>query len=197
MVGRSCCLDDIEELSKIKPPTMNAFFHQFSLKGREELFPLHVKLPKTVEELAEIEAAYASIGIPGACGSMDVVHIALGTWPYGLKNICTGKEGYPTLGYNVICDHKGKAIALLPGAYGTLNDKTIVKNDDAVDHIWTNRLFTDYSYEVRGEDGTPFMTKGAYLIVDGGYLRWKVLQCASRDCSDPDFIEWRRILESV
>ena len=106
-------------------------------------------MPETVEELAEIEAAYALIGIPGACGSMDVVHIALGSCPHGLINVCTGKEGYPTLAYNVICDHRGRAIAIMPSAYGTMNDKTIVKSDEAVEKIRTDPLFTDYHYKTR------------------------------------------------
>ena len=176
---------------------MHAFFHEFSKRSRDELFPQHVRMPKTVEELSEIEAAYVSIDIPGACGSMDVVHIALCSCPYGLINVCTVKGGYPTLGYNVICDHRGKAIAMIPGANGIMNDKTIVKSDEDVELIWTDPLFTEYSYEVRAKDGTRIMKKGAFLIVDGGYLRWKVLQCGTRDCSDPYFIEWRRRMESV
>ena len=133
MVGRSACADDVQELSYINGSTMHSFFSEFSKKGRDELFPEHVRMPKTVEELAEIEAAYASIGIPGACGSMDVVHIALGSCPHGLINVCTGKERYPTLAHNVICDHRGRAIAIMPGAYGTMIDKTIVKSDEAVE----------------------------------------------------------------
>ena len=105
MVGQSACFDDVEELCYIKISTMHAFFSEFSKKGRNKLFPEHVRMPETVEEFAEIEVAYASIGIPGACGSMNVVHIALGSCPHGLINVCTGKEGYPTLAYTVICDH--------------------------------------------------------------------------------------------
>ena len=90
-------------------------------------------MPSTLEGLMEIEASYAAIGIPGACGSMDVVHIPLGACPHGLINVCTGKEGYPILGYNVICDHVGQALALMPGAYGTINDKIIVKSNEAVE----------------------------------------------------------------
>ena len=113
MVGRGVCLDDIEELSCIKKPTMHAFFHEYNSRAREELYPIHVRMPSNIKELMEIEAAYAAIGIPGACGSMDVVHIPLGACPHGLINVCTGKEGYPTLAYNVICDHSGRALALM------------------------------------------------------------------------------------
>ena len=41
------------------------------------------------------------------------------------------------------------------------------------------------------------MMKGAYLIVDGGYLRWKCLQCGLRTSSDDDYINWRIRMESV
>ena len=100
-------------------------------------------MPSTSEELTEIEAAYASLGLPGACGSMDVVHIALGACPEGLSNLMTGKEGYPSIGYNMICDHLGRALALMPGAYGSINDQTIVKFDEAVEDVkTTNKIFT-------------------------------------------------------
>ena len=197
MVGRAVCFDDVEELSYVKPSTMHAFFHKFNVHAREELYPIHVQMPSNIEELMEIEAAYAAVGIPGACGSMDVVHIPLGACPHGLINVCTGKEGYPTLGYNVICDHRGRALSLMPGAYGTMNDKTIVKSDEAVETVKNGNLFRDFRYQVYRRDGIPFFTKGAYLIVDGGYLRWKCLQCGLKHSSDENYVLWRRQMESV
>ena len=58
----------------------------------------------------------------------------------------------------------------MPGAYGTVNDKTIVKCDDSVEIVRSNELFTEYQYQLHRPDGSSFFTKGAYLIVDGGYL---------------------------
>ena len=58
-----------------------------------------------------------------------MVHIALGACPEGLSDLMTGKEGYPSIGYNMICDHLGRELALMPGAYGSINDQTIVKFD--------------------------------------------------------------------
>lgn len=49
----------------------------------------------------------------------------------------------------------------MPGSYGTVNDKTMVKRDKDVKKIRTNPLFTEYSYEVRDEDRNRLMTKGA------------------------------------
>ena len=197
IVGRGVCFDDIEELSGIKSSTMHAFFHEFNQRARTELYPAHVSMPSSLVELMEIEAAYAAIGIPGACGSMDVVHIPLGKCPHGLINVCTGKEGYPSLGYNVICDHTGRALALMPGAYGTINDKTIVKSDEAVEKVRSDELFTEFQYQVYREDGSSYFSKGAYLIVDGGYLKWKCLQCGLKHSSEEDYVLWRRKMESV
>ena len=197
IVGRSVGFDDIEELCHISVPTLHSFFHEFSKKCREKLYPEHVRMPSNVVELINIESAYVALGIPGACGSMDVVHIALGRCPYGLQNVCTGKEGYPTLGYNIICDHQGRALAVMPGAYGTINDKTMVKSDEVVEKVKTEPLFTEYMYHLRKPNNALFATKGAYLIVDGGYLRWKCLQCGLNSSSDENYVEWRRKMESV
>ena len=85
----------------------------------------------------------------------------------------------------------------MPGAYGTVNDKTIVKYDDAVEIVRRDKLFTEYSYSVEKADGTRKLTRGAYLIVEGGYLRWKCLQCGLRSSSDEDYAAWRKKIESV
>ena len=81
---------------------MHSFPHKFSKQVREQLYPLHVKMPSRLEDITEVEAAYASLGLSGACGSMDVVHISLGACPEGLSNLMTGKEVYPSIGYNMI-----------------------------------------------------------------------------------------------
>ena len=55
-----------------------------------------------LEGITKIEAVYASLGLPAACGSMDVVHIALGACPAGLSDSMNDKEGYPSIGYNMV-----------------------------------------------------------------------------------------------
>ena len=78
-----------------------------------------------------------------------------------------------------------------------MNDKTIVKNDEAIERVRTDPLFKDYQYEIRDKDGSKHMTQGEFLIFDGGYLRWQVLKCGLRDSSAPGYVEWRRKMESV
>ena len=101
-------------------------------------------MTSTLVELMEIEAECAAIDIPGACGLIDVVHIPLGACLHSLINACTRKEGYATLGYNIICDHAGRALALMPCVYGTIHGKTIVKSDEAVEKVKSDELFTKF-----------------------------------------------------
>ena len=55
--------------------------------------------------------------------------------------MCTGKEGYSSLAYHIICNHTGRELVLMPGAYGTVNDKTIVRSDEAVEKVKKGDLF--------------------------------------------------------
>ena len=64
--------------------------------------------------------------------------------PAFLANLATGKEGYPSIAYNVICDHQGRALAVLTGAYGSTNDKTIVRFDDFVDDVRCDDFFREF-----------------------------------------------------
>mmetsp|Transcript_43187 Transcript_43187/g.97608 ORF Transcript_43187/g.97608 Transcript_43187/m.97608 type:complete len:160 (-) Transcript_43187:107-586(-) len=76
---------------------------------------------------------------------MDVVHVAWGMCPSALSNLCTGKEGYPSIAYTAICEHAGRAFAVLPGAYGASNDQTIVSFNGEVEAIRSDSFFTESS----------------------------------------------------
>ena len=201
VLGRATCFDGITELSGIAESTMCTFFHRFTKWFREDIYPCFVYAPKTLDDLAEVQTPYALLGLPGCIGSMDVVHIAWCMCPSYLMNLAKGKEGIPTIAYNVICDHAGRALAVLAGAYGAFNDKTIVRNDDVVHAIRTDPFFTQMAYEVRtggGNDGGGVeMEKGAYLIIDGGYHKWSATQAAGKANTDPTYAAWRKRMESV
>ena len=199
ILGRATCFDGILELSGISVSTMQRFFHEFTAWFRKEVYPKFVSTPTTLSELMDIQAAYAALGLPGAIGSMDVVHLAWCMCPAFLANLATGKEGYPSIAYNVICDHQGRALAVLTGAYGSTNDKTIVRFDDFVDDVRCDVFFRDFQYEVRTgpEPHDRKMECGAWLIIDGGYHKWPETQAASKVCSLPSYAEWRTQMESV
>jgi hypothetical protein len=72
---------------------------------------------------------------------------------------------------------------VVKGAYGATSDKTIVRFDDFVDDVRCDDFFTQFAYEVRTgpADGDRKMTKGAYLIIDGGYHPWEATQAVRKD----------------
>ena len=199
ILGRATCFDGITELSGIPTSSMQAFFHRFTAWFRKDVYPEFVYVPKTREDLARVETPYALVGLPGCIGSMDVVHIAWCMCPTYLMNLAKGKEGYTSIAYNVICDHKGRAQAVLAGTYGAFNDKTIVRYDNYVHAIRTQAFFTELQYEVRTGPGAcdVEMVEGAYLIIDGGYHKWAATQAAAKVTTSLNYTAWRTRVESV
>jgi hypothetical protein len=118
ILGRGTCLDGILELSGISTTTMDRFFHKWCKNFRNELFPKFVYMPSSQSEIAEAMGPFAAVGFPGAIGSIDVVHVRWDKCPKIYTNLFTGKEGYCTIAYQVICDHSGKAISATSGFYG-------------------------------------------------------------------------------
>ena len=55
------------------------------------------------DELNDFVKQYECMGMPNACGSMDVTHVYLKKCPVELKNLCTGKEKRPTLAFQCVC----------------------------------------------------------------------------------------------
>ena len=58
------------------------------------------------------------MGFPGCVGSIDCTHIAWDMCPTTLNPLCKGKEGYPTLVFEVVVDHTRKIRACTRSFYG-------------------------------------------------------------------------------
>jgi len=58
-------------------------------------------------------------------------------------------------------------------------------------------MFTCFSFTRFDGLGTEKTIKGVYLIVDGGYHKWRATISASRHGQGLHFTEWRERLESV
>jgi len=123
------------------------------------VYPLYVHPPRNPAELAKAMGPYCALGLNGAFESTDAVHVhwgklyisaaifpcsqilAAGMCPADKKILHTGKEGYPTIVYNVSCDHAGMAHHVTSGTYGSCNDKSIIRMDT---HIGTVRCRTQF-----------------------------------------------------
>ena len=108
---------------------------------------------------------YLVLGLNGAIGSMDVVHIPWGMCPSSLKTLHTGKEGFPTIAYNCTGVHDGSFSFSTAGSYGSCNDKTIVRFDSYIDSIRTHSLYTKTKYSlVLNDKGDTMWVEGVYVI---------------------------------
>ena len=155
-------------MSFISLQTAATTFHSFCKHFSEEMYDEHIYLP-TGDYLKKVMEQYALLGFSGAIGSIDVTHPAWAMCPYTHARSYTGKEGFPTIAYQVIVDHTRRVLAVTSGFTGSTNDKTIIRFDSAVTRIRTDPTYTEQTYKLYEADGTPYEQKGCYLLVDNGY----------------------------
>lgn len=196
VLGRSTCFDGIKELSGMSISAMQTFFHLFCKKVSSELFMQWVTVPTTKEEVSKVMGPYAATGLTGTIGSADVVHVHWAMCPVGLQNLYTGKEGFPTIAYQMICDHAGRILSCTPGFYGACNDKSIIRFDGWINAI-RQGMYRHVKYTLRTSETEVKEVEDPYIIVDGGYHKWRCTMTGSRDISDHWFCEWRTRMESV
>ena len=131
VLGHNSPFRSLQSNTEINHERHRTFFHHFLTKMysiRDEF----IYLPRTPEELAEVMGPYTAKNVPGACGSVDVVHVKWSMCPAGDYNRCKGKEGYPTLAFEAITDHNRRIMGISSVQFGTRNNKHIVKLDAAV-----------------------------------------------------------------
>ena len=88
----------------MKQREMDRFFHNFCETFVRHFWGKYVKSPED-RELEEVMSIYSKLGLPGCIGSIDCVHLKWDKCPESLRNDCKGKEGYPSLVYEVSVDH--------------------------------------------------------------------------------------------
>ncbi len=122
-----------------------------------------------MSELHKTSKWYSAVGLPGACGSIDVVHVKWLNRPAGDHNHAKGKEGYPSLGFQCILDFIRRILGVYGPQFGSTIDKQIVKTDLNVRFVrfgW----FSKVAWRYWDERGRVRWDTGMYLICDNGYL---------------------------
>jgi hypothetical protein len=197
VLGRGWAFDDVAEATDMSEETHRRFFHEFAKKFAEDQFEHWVHPPRDDEELADWMREYTEAGFPGAFGSVDGVHILWEKCSSQLKNLCKGKEAYCTLAYNVTVNHRRQIISCTNGFYGSHNDKTMARWDSLTQEVKTEARYKNFEYDLRREDGTTYSEKGVYLLCDGGYHRWRCLQCPIKHPTTLPDARWSKWLESM
>ena len=149
-------------------------FVQFLYNKRND----YIFLPRDDVELRAVMSRYEENGLPGAMGSVDVVHVKWSNCPKGDFNRAKGKESYPSLAFKCISDFDRRICHVHGPQFGTRNDKHIVKMDEGVISIGAD--YSDAEWKYFDERGNIVTEKGAYLICDNGYLQWPTLICPFR-----------------
>ena len=84
------------------------------------------------------------------------------------------------------------------GHPGSRPDKTIVKTDEFVQAVRGKKiLYDDVEFLLYRIDGSSFKVRGAWIISDNGYAKWRMLQCPIKSSSSIDEMKWSTRLESV
>jgi len=186
VLGRSACFDDLEDSTLIDEDTHHSFFRAFTTLFATQEYKKWVKPPSTEDEINDVMALYTIIGLPGCVGSVDCVHIPWGMCPAGDKSwFDNGKEGGPTVVYEVVANRARRILAATPGHPGARNDKTTCRYDDFLTAM-RRGLYQDVEFPLYDLQGNLTRGKGAYLICDGGYHQWRILQHGNGSSSSPE-----------
>ena len=98
-------------------------------------------------------------------------------------------------------NHRRQILSTTVGYPGRWNDKTVVWFDDFVRGIYEGTILEDTTFQLKelDRDGNIVNVtyKGAWLLVDNGYLSWSVTIPPFKTTFDTNEIQWSKWLESM
>ena len=201
-LGRGWTFDDIEESTAIDKDVHRRFLQVFIRFGSTVLYNKWVITPVDVPEAKSNMHEYSQAGFPGCVGSSDCTHIVTERCQYNLKNNHLGaKSSLTTRTFNLTCDHRRRILHTTNGGPGRWNDQSMVRLDTFVSGIRDGSVLDDCDFELlaHGKDGEvrSLRFRGAYLIVDNGYLNWSCTVPPFGVTNNIDEIRWSKWLESM
>jgi hypothetical protein len=194
-IGGCMSVQAISDATNLGDRTVRDFIKLFVQVGSTSLAALYVKWPQTVEEAKRVLASYEHGGLPGCVGSMDGTDVPLLSPKESIKVLTIGKGGYPTVSFNVVSTPSTRICSVTDAYVGGMNDKSKVKMHDEVLNLHQGLTFRGLVWQMRAEHGIVIERRGAYVICDGGYLRWNCTMFPVK--YDAQLAEWSCWLESV
>ena len=197
-LGEGCSFRSIYNLSGrvLTAQSFADFAKKFCRRVTDHLAPKYIRMPGSVQELRRISKVYKERGFPGVCGSTDGVQIVWEGCPHAYRNSFTGKEKYPTLGFNVTVGHDYRILHVCSMFAGRFNDKTKVLYDEYVKRLRSG-FYDGFTYKVYNSEGVPSTMTTPYLICDGGYHKWVQLMCGFKTTSKEYLALFTKLLESL
>jgi hypothetical protein len=113
LLGTGAAFCSCRSLCSISTSEVRKFFYVYVfLDAVVGMKDEHVYMPKNITELNRVSSSYGEAGLPGCCGSIDVVHVKWANCPAGDFNRAKGKETFPSLGFECITDFNRRVIAI-------------------------------------------------------------------------------------
>ena len=104
---------------------------------------------------------------------------------------------YASVAYEMRVDNSKRFQACTIGQYGTTSDKTIVKFDGFVNDVLYGELYTNAEFKLQTAERKWVKEKGLYILMDGGYHKWRVMQCPMKQTNEEDETRWSEFAESI
>jgi hypothetical protein len=199
ILGRALHFDDIAEYidTGFKGEVLRVFFTEWVRRFSDCFYEEWIHPPSTDAEIAVARKPFEDAGIPGALGSVDGVHTRWDRCTQSNLNRHKGKEGFPTLGFQVVVLHTTWIVSVTKAFAGSYNDKTITRYDDFVQSIRRRERYAENEFQTFALDGSITTRKGLFLICDNGYHRWRILQHPSKISSTEGELLWSEMMESL
>ena len=203
-LGRGWTFDDLEECTAISQEVIRNFFHSFVEFGSDKLFKMWVYTPRTPEEIASVTSEYSAAGFPGCIGSMDATHVEHCRIAYDYRQAhLSFKLPFTARTYNIVTNHRRRILGTTDGHPARWNDKSLVKFDEiAMDLHEGKGVMKDLEFELYAYGETTAAVKkekyrGAWILVDNGYLNWGVTIPPMKNTSTKAQWRFSKWLESM
>ena len=197
-------IDANEEAAGLGRTTMQhfnaGFFEWFNQRFYHEW--VTSKIPTDDVNMTRVMKPFSMCGLAGAIASRDGVHIATDRAKSQQRHLMTGKEGYPTWGYDCTVAHTRQFLEVHGPFRGNTNDKTMVRDSPFVKLLRGDPRFTSREYNLFTTEEPPAhvkVWKGVHGINDGGYHKWPETIAGPKpdDASTPILAQFGGVTESM
>jgi hypothetical protein len=201
-MGRGWMFDDIEEATGIDAEVIRCFYHCFLNFGSTHLYSFYVNSPENAAEAQEHMKEMEDAGFHGCVGSMDATHVKMDMCCHGLQTANLGyKMPFAARTYNITVNHRRKILSSTCGHPSRWNDKCLVRFDEFATKLRNGEIMDDnffnlYKYDDDG-NAVSVRYRGAWIMVDGGYLQWSSTVPPFKDSNNAHEIRWSKWLESM
>jgi hypothetical protein len=188
--------------TKISAPTLRQFYHEFMPWFVQTHYAEWVTGPSgigfsTAEEVEASEKMFRQMGLPGIVTSMDGVHVRWDRAYDRIRHQFVGKEGYPTVGWNVHVLANGKIVYIAPPQPGATNDKTFLRHDRLISQMRTEDVFTGRQWKVYTRSGGTATLSGCASLCDNGYHQWECCMAGYKHPLLDEDTRWSSRMESA